>query len=160
MADRSNREDGEVARDAHAIEPAWLEFGAHVQQAGLTLYQECVATLVKGGFNAGRWPILLHLKREPGPVRQNDLAAALGADRLTLGNILQDSEAAGFILRDYDPNDRRIKLVRLTAAGRARAVEVEAVIARICDRFASRISAADAAVCMRVLREICDAIKE
>jgi DNA-binding MarR family transcriptional regulator len=143
----------------HAV-PEWLEFGVHVQQAGLTLYQECAAALAKDGFDTARWPILLQLRREPGSVRQHDLANVLAMDRLALGNILQDAEAAGFVERDYDPDDRRVKLVALTDAGRERADRVEAVLAKICERFSNRISPADAEVCLRVLREICDAIKE
>src|SRR3954452_1771633 len=48
------------------------------------------------------------------------LAAAIGHDKTRLIAVLDALEAAGLITREPDPNDRRARLVRITAAGLAR----------------------------------------
>lgn len=106
--------------------PGWLELGVRIQEAGLSLRQEITAELRKNGLGENTWRILFYLTWTRGPVRQCDLVKFLGTDKLSLGNLLHESEASGLILRDYDVHDRRVKLIELTPEGRRLAKQVEA----------------------------------
>jgi DNA-binding MarR family transcriptional regulator len=68
-----------------------------------------------------------------GPQRQSVLGAALGMDRTTTVQLIDELEAAGFAKRERSPQDRRSYLVGLTPKGRRtvikaidRAAEAEA----------------------------------
>jgi DNA-binding MarR family transcriptional regulator len=62
---------------------------------------------------------LHHLARGPAST-QLALAAAIGHDKTRLIAVLDALEADGLITREPDPNDRRARLVRITAEGVAR----------------------------------------
>jgi DNA-binding MarR family transcriptional regulator len=51
-----------------------------------------------------------------GPVTQNELGALLDVSPATVVQIVDDLEGAGLVARVPDPGDRRVHLVRLTAA--------------------------------------------
>jgi len=51
-----------------------------------------------------------------GPVRQSALAERMGVEAMTLSTFLDRLEARGLVSRSTDPNDRRAKLVDVTAA--------------------------------------------
>ncbi|MDZ5699358.1 MarR family winged helix-turn-helix transcriptional regulator [Chelativorans sp. M5D2P16] len=52
-----------------------------------------------------------------GTLRQNILAERMGLEAMTLSTYLDRLEQRGLIERKADPNDRRAKLVRVTAEG-------------------------------------------
>jgi MarR family transcriptional regulator for hemolysin len=56
---------------------------------------------------------------------QRELARLLGVDGATLVSTIDRLAAAGLVERQPDPHDRRVKLVALTAKGRALAAEVQ-----------------------------------
>jgi DNA-binding MarR family transcriptional regulator len=56
-----------------------------------------------------------HIGREG--ARVADMAAAAQITKQSMGELVDDLEAAGYVERTVDPADRRAKIVRLTAAG-------------------------------------------
>jgi DNA-binding MarR family transcriptional regulator len=64
-----------------------------------------------------------------GPLPMRDLCAALVTDPPYISVIVDDLEKRGLVEREVNPVDRRSKLVRITAAGRA--------VARTADRIQS-----------------------
>lgn len=153
-ASSSSVKQGEILREApDRSDPGWLECGTRIQEVGQSLRRETAAELRKEGIGENIARILSTLTRTRSPVRQRDLAKIVGMDKLSLGNLLHEAESSGFILRAYDRNDRRVKLIELTPEGRRLAERVEAAVENVCGRVLAHVSEEEAAVCLRVLKE-------
>ncbi len=63
------------------------------------------------------------------------LSALIAFDRSTLGRVLETLEAKGLIQRHALPEDRRVKRLRISRAGRAKLAAVEPAVARAQDRI-------------------------
>ncbi|MFF1543287.1 MarR family winged helix-turn-helix transcriptional regulator [Streptomyces sp. NPDC058291] len=72
--------------------------------------------------------VVLCAVRDLGPVAQADLGRGVGLDPKDLVGVLNDLQAAGLVVREPDPNDRRKNAVSLTGSG-------ERVLAR-CEKAA------------------------
>jgi DNA-binding MarR family transcriptional regulator len=71
--------------------------------------------------------VLLHLDERP--VRtQAALADAIGADKTRIIPVLDDLESRGLIMRRPDPDDRRVRLLSLTADGQRKRAAAQAAI--------------------------------
>jgi DNA-binding MarR family transcriptional regulator len=71
------------------------------------------------GLSRGQFPILQQLEASGGGVAMSVLAQRLYMDRTTLAPL----ERAGWVIRELDPGDARVRRVAITEAGRARLVE-------------------------------------
>lgn len=69
------------------------------------------------GVTRSQWWVLAYLSRHDG-MAQSDLANILELGKAALGGIIDRLEASGFIMRNPDPVDRRVKRVFLTAQGK------------------------------------------
>jgi DNA-binding MarR family transcriptional regulator len=65
------------------------------------------------GFTRSQWWVLTHLFRNDG-ITQSELADILEVERPTLGRLLDRLEAKGWVRREADAVDRRVKRVFLT----------------------------------------------
>ncbi len=75
------------------------------------------------------WTRVLALRRlASGPQTQRELAERLSADQPYVTLMVDDLEKHGLVQRRPHPNDRRAKLVELTAAGRAAAARADAIL--------------------------------
>ncbi|MEU5086404.1 MarR family winged helix-turn-helix transcriptional regulator [Streptomyces sp. NPDC021356] len=61
--------------------------------------------------------VVLSAVRDLAPVAQADLGRGVGLDPKDLVGVLNDLQAAGHVLREPDPTDRRKNAVSLTAEG-------------------------------------------
>ena len=61
--------------------------------------------------------ILVRLERQPG-MSQNELAALVEVEPITVGRLIDRLEARGFVERRHDASDRRIWRLHLTPAAR------------------------------------------
>ena len=68
--------------------------------------------------NRPTWLVLMSLKARP-TANQRELAAAVGIQGATLTQHLNAMEIDGLLTRRRDPDNRRVHLVELTAAGEA-----------------------------------------
>jgi DNA-binding MarR family transcriptional regulator len=75
--------------------------------------------LEKRGLTMWGYIVLTHLERADAPT-QLALAAAIGHDKTRIIGLLDALERDGLITREPDPNDRRARIVRLSAKGRRR----------------------------------------
>jgi MarR family transcriptional regulator, transcriptional regulator for hemolysin len=82
--------------------------------------------LSHSGASFGNWTVLAMLESR-GPTIQRALAAALGIEGPTLTRHLDRLEELGLIRRNRTGADRRYALAELTAAGRARCHELDAI---------------------------------
>jgi DNA-binding MarR family transcriptional regulator len=87
-----------------------------VRQAARYVTQLYDRHLAASGLRTSQYGILAKLKRL-GPTRINELAAELVMDRTTLGRNIRPLERDGLITITPGPTDRRVKELRLTAAG-------------------------------------------
>lgn len=85
---------------------------------------------------------------------QAELARQLGLDRTVMVYLVDDLERAGLVERLPDPNDRRSRLIRATAAGTARLAEVEAGVAEAEARLLSPLSPDDRSQLYSMLRQV------
>lgn len=69
------------------------------------------------GVTRSQWWVLAYLSRHDG-MAQSDLANMLELGKAALGGIIDRLEVSGFIIRNPDPVDRRIKRVFLTSLGK------------------------------------------
>ena len=75
------------------------------------------AVVERTGLPFSRIRILKRLARQPMTVKQVAEATTIDAPAATVA--INDLEARGLVIRETDPQNRRCKLVSLTAAGRA-----------------------------------------
>lgn len=67
------------------------------------------------GMTRAQWVILVWLERNPG-LSQNELAALVEVEPITIARLIDKLEAHGVVERRADPSDRRIRRLHLTAA--------------------------------------------
>jgi DNA-binding MarR family transcriptional regulator len=79
------------------------------------------------GLSMWAYVVLSHLAREPAAT-QLALARSIRYDKTRLIGLLDELEAAGLVVRERDPADRRARIVTLTDAGRSLQAEAQADI--------------------------------
>ncbi len=87
-------------------------------------------------------------------IRLTELADAALMTKQSMGYLVDELEARRYVGRVPDPADRRAKLVRLTARGRAVDDTVRAAIRRMEDEWAAGMGAEDYAQLTRLLRRL------
>ncbi|WP_167105873.1 MarR family winged helix-turn-helix transcriptional regulator [Mycobacterium sp. DL592] len=101
------------------------------------------------------WGYTVLLALEESPVRtQAALAEAIGADKTRIIAVLDELQHRGFIERHADPDDRRVRLLSITNAGRAVKDAAQAAIQRNEDRWLQKLSADDRRAFVRALRRL------
>lgn len=66
------------------------------------------------GMTLSQWIVIAYLKRKAG-LSQNELAALMEVEPITVGRLIDKLEAGGLVERRHDPTDRRIWRLYLTA---------------------------------------------
>jgi len=138
--------------------PKQIDFGFNVARLSRRLRQAVDAELQTFGLTDATWRPLAYVGRLGGGVRQKELATALGIEGPSLVRLLDNLEAAGLIKRKEGENDRRAKIILLTARGRAIADKVEVAARRIRGDALAGLSDKDIATTVRVLKHVCRAL--
>jgi DNA-binding MarR family transcriptional regulator len=105
------------------------------------------------GLSMWGYVALTRLAAEP-PSTQQALAAAIGHDKTRLIGVLDDLERAGLITREPDPRDRRVKLVRITDAGRKRHAAAVADIREMEDTVLADLALTERTVLLAALARL------
>jgi DNA-binding MarR family transcriptional regulator len=90
----------------------------------------------------------------PEGMRLTDLAEAALMTKQSMGYLVDDLEALGYVERVPEPGDRRAKLVRLTPRGRQVDETVRAVIRDLEAAWAARLGEDEYAQLTRLLRAL------
>ena len=85
---------------------------------------------------------------------QAALAAAIGADKTRIIRTLDDLQDDGYIERRPDPDDRRVRLLAITDAGRRVKDAVQGEIQRGEERWLGELSADERQTFLRVLERL------
>ena len=89
------------------------------------------------------------------PMRtQAALARAIGADKTRIIGTLDELQERGLIVREPDPEDRRVRLLRLTPAGSRLYASVKAGIRAVEEELLTGLSAADQRIFLRTLQRL------
>lgn len=101
------------------------------------------------------WGYVVLTALDGSPMRtQAALAEAIGADKSRIIPTLDELQQAGYIERHPDPDDRRVRLLAITADGRRVKDAAQAEIQRGEDRWLGELDPADRRTFLRVLRQL------
>jgi len=89
----------------------------------------------------GHFTVLTNLDLSVG-TRQVTIAERAGVTKQSIGPVVRELEAMGYVRTQPDPSDRRATLVSLTSAGRRVIDQAQPLIDRLEDRIRDRIGAA------------------
>jgi len=127
--------------------------GHHIRR----LHQIAVAIFLQEVEPQGLTPVqyaaLQAVANAPG-VDQRTLARTIGLDTSTTGGVIDRLEARGLLLRNANPEDRRVRLLRLTAAGEALLRDATPAMLRAQQRILEPLPAAERDEFMRLLRTL------
>jgi len=127
-----------------------------LHQIHLALFaEECAAFAV----TPVQYSIMTVVAEQPG-LEQARLAHEVGIDRATLANVVVRLESRDLVRRDTSANDRRLKLVTLTARGAALLELMDGPARRAHERTVEALPPEELAHFMEVLRRLVDAGNE
>ena len=113
--------------------------------------EECGADLT-----AVQYAALVAIGSHPG-IDATKLSEIIYFDRSTIGDVLYRIESKGWIVRESTTDDRRVKLLSLSAAGHDVLRQVEAGIRRVQKRLLASLTPAEGKTLVRLLAKIADA---
>lgn len=82
------------------------------------------------------------------------LSAQIAFDRSTLGNVLERLEVRGLVQRYPSPDDKRVKLLKLTPQGRAVTRRAEEAVRRTQDRILAPLDPKNRRVLLELLAQL------
>ncbi len=113
---------------------------------------------ILAAHDVSMWGYVVLNALDRSPVRtQAALADAIGADKTRIIGTLDELQARGYIERRPDPDDRRVRLLEITPAGRAAKNAVQVDIQCGEERRLSVLTANERAVFLRSLARLNDA---
>jgi DNA-binding MarR family transcriptional regulator len=101
------------------------------------------------------WGYIVLSALDHSPIRtQAALAEAIGADKTRIIPTLDELQKRGYIERIPDPDDRRARLLEITASGRSVKNASQVDIQRGEEQWLGQLSADDRTVFLRVLQQL------
>lgn len=97
---------------------------------------------------------LIVLSRLGPELRQGVIAEELGLEGPSLVRVVELLVAEGLVCRREDPQDRRVRLLRLTRKGEERVAEIEEAVAQLRARYLSDLSETEIRVLLAALSKI------
>lgn len=150
MSTSSNHDNAYAA--AH-IDPKRL-LGVRLVGVGRRWRKALDTQLASEGLTDAAWTPLMHLMRLGDGISQTELANAIGLEGSSLVRLLDMLVAQGLIERQTPANDRRIKLIYLTATGRETAASIRQRVAEIEDALLVDLDAHTASAMLQALDQI------
>lgn len=130
-----------------------LDLGAMVMRLGRRLIAMEQPILAR--HEVSMWAYIVLSALGEGPMRtQAALAAGIGADKTRLIPVLDDLQGRGFIEREPDPADRRVRLLQLTPAGRRLQKAIQTEIHHAEDDLLAAFPPADRVAFRQVLTNL------
>lgn len=124
-----------------------------LQQIAVALFME---ELEPWGITPVQYAALNTVMRQP-DLDQGTLARLIGFDTSTTGGVVDRLERQGLLLRQLSPQDRRVRLLRVTPAAQALLREAEAAVARVQQRILEPLAPDQQPLFMQMLRTLVEA---
>lgn len=99
------------------------------------------------------YSVLVELSDEPG-IDQRRLGEALGIDRTTIGDIVDELERRGLINRRVDPDDRRARILSLNRKGDALRRKIRPHMLAAQKRFVAPLTPEEQVVLLNLLDRV------
>jgi MarR family transcriptional regulator, transcriptional regulator for hemolysin len=151
--------DGTPSHELDA--PPWLRVESTLMSTAQAIREAYDVRLAPVGLTLSLASLLAYVA-EFGPVNQTRAAEHLGQGRAATGSQVDRLQELGLIERRPDPDDRRVWMVAITAAGTAKATEVAEVDTVLRAALRSGISRAErqdlAAVLVRLQHNVAVAV--
>jgi DNA-binding MarR family transcriptional regulator len=100
-----------------------------------------------------QYAALVAIRENPG-IDATRLSAMIAFDRSTLGNVLERLESRDLVTRYATPEDKRIKLLKISGAGSALIARAEAAVLRAQDRILAPLKPDDKIKLMELLDQL------
>ena len=127
------------------------DLGAMVGRFGRTLLAAERPVLAAHGVSMWGYVVLSALADEPMRT-QAALARAIGADKTRIIGTLDELQERALIEREPDPGDRRVRLLRLTPAGRDLHTSVRTAIRAVEEQLLTGVTPAEKRAFLNVLQ--------
>lgn len=111
------------------------------------------------GITPVQYAALNTVARRPG-IDQGTLARAIGFDTSTTGGVVDRLERQGLVVRQFSPQDRRVRLLSATPAGRELLAQVAPAVLRVQERLLTPLSERERAQFLKTLRKLVEANNE
>jgi DNA-binding MarR family transcriptional regulator len=146
---------GRGAADDTALDFGRIDdlLGYHLRRAQVLMFQDFADAMADSGISPGQIGVLLLVAANPG-VNQTTVGNALGIDRSTLVSMLDRLEARKVVVRTPSPRDRRSHALLLTPKGQEFLAALLPRLDKHEKRIAARLSTAERATLMSLLRRI------
>ena len=119
----------------------------------LQLMRTADRLMAEQGASLAQTKLLLCLKKR-GPLRGSDIADFFGQSPRTVTEAIDGLERSGLVQRDPDPNDRRAKLVSITAKGLEAAAKTEPLRRQLIEQTFGVLEPAEQTELLRILRKL------
>jgi DNA-binding MarR family transcriptional regulator len=123
--------------------------------AGLALAEEVQRRMAADGFDDARFAhgfVFQHLVE--GPVAIGDLARAMGVTQQRASKATAELEALGYVRREPDPGDARVRRIALTERGEAAIETARRARSEVVGGLRERLGADRVAAAEDVLRDV------
>lgn len=127
--------------------------GALINQVAYRIRQDLDQRLRQHGLDITIWPILHCLWQQDG-IPQARISETLGRPDYATSRAIDRLESAGLVLRRNDPENRRVRLVYLTDAGRRSQTELAPLTDSTNERVLGQLTAEEQTQLVRLLRKI------
>lgn len=112
-----------------------------------------------GLSQATAWPAVVIGRHGDAGIRPGALAENLGLDASSVVRVIDHLIEKGLVERHEDPNDRRARILHLTADGKQRVTQIEAALIPFRQKMLENADPADLDACLRVMDALSTSIK-
>ncbi|MDQ6741573.1 MAG: MarR family transcriptional regulator [Candidatus Dormibacteraeota bacterium] len=120
-----------------------------------------IAAAGGAGLRPAHGNVLEHFSENPAePLRLVDLAARAGMTPQSMGQLVDDLEARGYLERRPDPGDRRAKRIHLTVQGHATVRASERAMREVERHLSQLLGEEDHARLRRMLERVVEAERD
>lgn len=106
------------------------------------------------GLSQAKWRTLFYLSITEEPLTQTQLAQLMGIEGATIVGLIDRLANEGWVIRQWDENDRRIRIIHLTEKAKSTLNHIQNTSNQLCNELLSPLSDVALETCMQTLQKI------